>query len=212
MNTIPVTLLQPILTLLDTAVFDEKEAYETAYQSVSEQRRKKVDSYRLCKDKHLSLGAGVLLEQGLQRMGITEYSLAYGEHGKPYLTDSEDVFFSLSHSGTLAACVFYKREIGLDIQKIKPVSEKLIKKVTTDTEFSYLINHSEDERKLAFFRLWTAKESYMKYLGSGLSLSPKRLEVMFGKTLTIKHDGNAVSVAFDEQTLDGYALTVCYEK
>ncbi len=212
MNTIPVTLSQPMLTLLDTAVFDEKEAYQTAYQSVSEQRRKKVDSYRLCKDKQLSLGAGVLLEQELQRLGITEYSLAYGEHRKPYLADNESVFFNLSHSGTLAACVFYKREIGLDIQKIKPVSEKLIKKVTTDTEYDYLMSCGEDERRFLFFRLWTAKESYMKYLGSGLSLSPKRLEVTFGKTLTIKHDGNAVSAVFDEQTLDGYVLTVCYEK
>ncbi len=212
MNTIPATLSQPMLTLLDTAVFGEREAYQTAYQSVSEQRRKKVDSYRLCKDKHLSLGAGVLLEQGLQHMGITEYSLAYGEHGKPYLADNESVFFNLSHSGTLAACVFYGKEIGMDIQKIKPIFDKLIKKVTTDTEFSYLMNHSEEERNFLFCRLWTAKESYMKYLGGGLSLSPKRLEVTLGKTLTMKHDGNAVSVKFEEQTLDSYALTMCYEK
>ncbi len=212
MNTNSHTLSEPLLTVFDTAVFGEKEAYQTAYRLVSTYRQRKVDSYRLCKDKHLSLGAGVLLEQGLHNLGITEYSLAYGEHGKPYLVDNESVFFSLSHSGTRAVCVFYEREIGVDIQKIKPVSDKLIKKVTTQTEYDYLMSCGEEERKLLFFRLWTAKESYLKYLGTGFSLSPKKLEVTFGKTITIKQNGKAASVVLEEQTLDGYALTMCYEK
>lgn len=212
MNTNSHTLSEPLLTVFDTAVFGEEEAYQTAYRSVSTYRQRKVDSYRLCKDKHLSLGAGVLLEQGLHNLGITEYSLAYGEHGKPYLVDNESVFFSLSHSGTRAVCVFYEREIGVDIQKIKPVSDKLIKKVTTQTEYDYLMSCGEEERKLLFFRLWTAKESYLKYLGTGFSLSPKKLEVTFGKTITMTKDGNVASTVFDEQILDGYALTICYEK
>ena len=212
MNTVVSPVQEPILTMLDTSSFNDKEQYQLAYQTVSDERRKKIDRYRLGKDKRLSLGVGILLEQGLQRIGIAEYSLTYGEHGKPYLADNKNVFFSLSHSDTLAVCVLYKQEIGLDVQKIKPVSDELIKKVTTQTEYDYLMSCGKEERKLLFFRLWTAKESYLKYLGTGFSLSPKHLEVTFGKTLTMKHDGTVASTAFDEQILGSYVLTLCYDK
>lgn len=210
MNTNSHALSKPLLTLLDTANFADEQTFQTAYQSVCEYRQKKVDSYRLLKDKFLSLGAGVLLERGLRNLGIADFSFSFGEHGKPYLADNSSVFFSLSHSGTLAACVFYHKEIGLDIQKIKSVSEKLIKKVTTQTEYDYLMSCDEEKRKTLFFRLWAAKESYLKYRGTGLSFSLKKLEVTFGETLTMKQEGNAVSAVFEEQSLDEYVLMFCH--
>lgn len=212
MNTNSHALSKPLLTLLDTANFADEQTFQTAYQSVSKYRQKKVDSYRLFKDKFLSLGAGVLLERGLRNLGIADFSFSFGEHGKPYLADNSSVFFSLSHSGTLAACVFYHKEIGLDIQKIKSVSEKLIKKVTTQTEYDYLMSCDEEKRKTLFFRLWAAKESYLKYRGKGLSFSLKKLEVTFGETLTMKQEGNAVLAVFKEQITDNYAVTMCYEQ
>ncbi len=212
MNTNSHALSKPLLTLLDTANFADEQTFQTAYQSVSKYRQKKVDSYRLFKDKFLSLGAGVLLEQGLRDLKIADKSLSFGEHGKPYLAKNRSVFFNLSHSGTLAACAFYHKEIGLDIQKIQSISERLIKKVATQTEYDYLMNCDEEKRKTLFFRLWTAKESYLKYKGTGLSFSLKKLEVTFGETLTMKQEGKAVLAVFKEQITDEYALTMCYEQ
>lgn len=212
MNTISHTLSKPLLTIFDTAVFADEQAFQTAYQSVGEYRQKKVDSHRLFKDKFLSLGAGVLLEQGLRDLKIADKSLSFGEHGKPYLAKNRSVFFNLSHSGTLAACAFYHKEIGLDIQKIKSVSEKLIKKVTTQTEYEYLMSCDEEKRKTLFFRLWAAKESYLKYKGIGLSLSLKKLEVTLGETLAMKQEGKSVLSVFKEEITTDYVVTMCYEQ
>ena len=201
---------KPMVTILDTSVLCDEEKYKEAYSAVSQERRKKVDAYRLPKDKRLSLGAGVLLEQGLARLGIQDYSLRYGENKKPYLVGCPKLFFSLSHSEPYAVCAFFDKEIGMDVERVSDVSEGVMRKVTTEKEYAFLQNLSAEQKKEQFTRLWTAKESYTKYLGTGLSLSPQTLEVTLGETLAIMHGGMAAGVVFTEHTQDGYKITVCH--
>lgn len=203
---------KPRISILDTKIFDDEGQYLNAYNSVSAERKEKVDFYRFDKDKRLSLAAGLLLEMGLSQFGIKEYSLEYGQYGKPYIREYDWLFFSLSHSGTLAACAFYDKEIGIDIELICDVTEPLIRQVSTDYEYDFLMHLDENQRKEQFFRLWTAKESYMKYLGTGLSLSPQELEICFNKNLTIRHCGTLVPVTFEEYCVDRYKMTVCISK
>ena len=201
---------KPIIKILDTSVFCDENAFCHAYQRVSEERQKKVMRYRFQKDKNLSLGAGVLLSEGLENLGIKKYSVRYGENGKPYLAEYDNVFFSLSHSGVYAAIAFYHAEIGMDIQKISEASEALIKKIATDSEYNDLMHLDAENKKIQFTRLWTIKESYIKYLGTGLSLAPQRLEITFGDTPTIKKDGRMVPVKLEEHDIAGYKIAVCY--
>lgn len=203
---------KPIVKILDTSVFSDENEYQKAYISVSEERKNKVDFYRFPKDKFLSLGAGVLLREGLRQFGITEYSLRYGKNGKPYLGEYDNMFFNLSHSGVISAVAFYRTEIGVDIEKISDISKELVRKVTTKNEFSYIMGLDEEEQREQFFRLWTAKESYMKYIGTGLSLPPTDLEIDFGREISMMHLGKKVPIIFEEHTIEGYKITVCYEK
>jgi 4'-phosphopantetheinyl transferase len=206
----PIDFRKPIINLLDTTIFTDEQQYQKAYLSVSEERRRKIDACRFSKDKRLSLGVGILLEEGAKHYGLIEYSLQYGPHKKPYFKEQQHLFFSLSHSGSLAVSAFYDKEVGVDVEEISEISEKLMRKTTTAFEFSYLMSLEEKEQKEQFFRLWTAKESYMKYTGCGLSLSLTDIEINFEKTLSIKRCGDILPVTFDEYEIDGYKLTVCY--
>lgn len=203
-------LEKPAVSVFDTGAFEDEVLYQNCYRAVCEERRKKVDFFRFMNDKRLSLAAGYLFEQGLRERGVTDWSLRYGEFEKPYLKDTDNLFFSLSHSGNYAVCVFFDREIGIDIEQIAQVDAGLIRHVCTDSEYHYLMDISEKGRQEEFCRLWTAKESYMKLLGVGLSLPPEQLEVSFGKKLAIRHKGNVLPVLFQEYPIDGYKMTVCY--
>ncbi len=203
---------KPILKMLDTSVFCDENKFHEAYLKMDAERKQKIDRYRLDNDKRLSLGAGILLKEGLSELGVTAYSFAFGEHGKPHLDGQSNLFFNLSHSGKMAVCALFEREVGVDIQEIKPVSEKLIKKVTSEEEFAYLLTLDETKRQEELARLWTIKESYMKYLGTGLSLASEKLTVAFDESITVTCEGQKADVVFEEHPIKDYKITLCYQR
>ncbi len=203
-------LKEPKVSIFNAKKLEDEAFYTRMYESVDAERRKKVERLRFPKDKRLSLAAGNLLKQGLLEIGIERYSLRYGENGKPYLDGENGVFFNLSHSGDFAVCAIFNKEVGVDIEKVGIASEKLLERVTTDSEYKYLMSLDEKKKNEEFFRLWSVKESYMKYLGAGFCLNPKDIEVGFGERLGISHNGTDVNVSLAECEVSGYKMTVCY--
>lgn len=99
----------------------------------------------------------------------------YGERGKPELADAcktNDLQFNLSHSQELALFGFanYAR-IGVDIEHLKqmPEATKIAQRFFTPQEFMLVRDLVGIKQTQMFFRLWTAKEAYLKALGTGLS-------------------------------------------
>ena len=89
--------------------------------------------------------------------GIDRPQFERGAHGKPRLSTGTPCF-NVTHSGGLTAVAVSKREVGLDLQLRKERDYfALIKRLTPA------------EREEDFFRVWTAKEAYVKYLGSSLA-------------------------------------------
>lgn len=84
------------------------------------------------------------------------------EFGKPYAKNLP-VHFSISHSGDIVACAVSDKEIGIDIEKIRPVNLKAAVKFATENELEYI---STNENR--FFEIWTLKEAYFKCIGTGL--------------------------------------------
>ena len=191
------------ISFLDTAAFTA-ESYREILNMLSKARREKAERYRTQEAAYLSAGAGYLLDCTLRERGLTEKDAAYsyGKHGKPYI---DGLHFNLSHSGTVAVLAVAQSEVGVDIEKIAPVTLKLIRRVCKERECAYLFALSEEERERAFFRYWTAKESAGKYLGTGLA-SPKEFEadLLCGE---VKRKGETFPVR--EYALNGYALTAC---
>lgn len=123
--------------------------------------------------------------------------LQTGQHGKPYLKDVP-VRFNLSHSGALTAVAAGRHEVGLDLQRRDRAPHDAL-----------LARLSAAEREEDFFRLWTAKEAYIKYLGSSLAAMLPRLTFEGG---TLLEDGAPVPAHLTFDELEGCTLCMCTEK
>lgn len=72
-----------------------------------------------------------------------------------------DCFWSLSHKPLYVAGVVAPFPVGIDIERIRPVTGALLRKTADEREWT-----SPDDP--LFFRFWTAKESVLKACGDGL--------------------------------------------
>ena len=84
---------------------------------------------------------------------------------KPRFADSE-LFFSVSHSGSYWACAISNAEIGIDVQQFQTCRmERIAKRFFHPKEATWI----KERGQKAFFLVWTAKESYVKFTGEGIT-------------------------------------------
>lgn len=99
------------------------------------------------------------------RVEFSQGKVLYAEGGKPYL-EGRAVEISISHSGDLWGCALSKEPVGLDIQLIREKGIRSVaKRFFHPDEYRYLQETGFSE----FFALWTAKESYVKFTGEGIT-------------------------------------------
>ena len=92
--------------------------------------------------------------------------MAVGSHGKPYLRGNP-FYFNLSHSGGLVVCAVEQMPVGVDVERVRHFSSMLLERVCTLREQEQV--SACENRDRAITRLWTMKESYMKYTGLGFA-------------------------------------------
>ena len=91
--------------------------------------------------------------------------------GKPYFACSEDVHFSVSHSGELVAVAFGTAPLGIDLQQHKRRgSDAISRHEKLAARYFHPLEQQMVEKDLweGFFRVWTAKESFVKRTGRGI--------------------------------------------
>lgn len=153
-----------------TPLLTDAALYDRAAACVSADRRDRLARIKAERERCLSLGGALLLRHALREAGAGEPELAYGEHGKPYLADLPGVHFNVSHSGTYAVCAVSSAPVGCDIERIRPVPERVAERCFAPGEIGALNALPEgEERTELFFRFWTLKESFLKCLGRGLT-------------------------------------------
>ncbi|WP_433654423.1 4'-phosphopantetheinyl transferase family protein [Nocardia sp. CA-128927] len=111
-----------------------------------------------------------------------------GPHGKPELPCYAPAF-NLTHTRGLAiVAVAGSASVGVDIERVDADFDLagLSSRVLTTREADLV---GTDRRR--FMHHWVAKESYLKWLGSGLTVSPDAIE------LTTDRSGRAVIAAVD---------------
>lgn len=130
----------------------------------------------------------LLLREGLRTMGMGAFAdlftpdlLEHTQDGKPFIPGLPEIHFNLSHSGGYIACAFSDREIGLDLQEHSRTHTSIVriaKRFFSAQEYEAILALPPDEngsnpdnsacRIPLFYRLWSIKEAYLKYLGCGL--------------------------------------------
>ena len=202
----------------DVSIYKDPEVFRSFYDKMDSMRKEKIDRLHNDSDKYLSLGAGVLLKRAMSEFGIDEPEIELGANGKPYIKGRSDIFFNLSHSGTYAAMTVSDREVGIDIEKIKNFKDSLIKRVFDEKEIamvSRLLSETEGTKEniagtdALYTGLWTAKESVMKYFGTGLSMDPAKIHMELGK---IRDNSSIKSMTVSSEKVDCSGITIqCYE-
>ena len=135
-------------------------------------RQQKALSCRFPADQARSAGAGWLLQYALLQAGIpvTQQHFSKTELGKPYLEEHPDIHFSLSHSGNWAVCAVSCDPVGVDVE-LPRCTLDIGKRFFRPEELEGLdaLPHLLCRDQLN--RLWTAKESFVKALGGGLTIA-----------------------------------------
>ena len=155
------------------------------YNLMSENKKSRVDKYRFEDAKKRTVFGEMLAKKAISQMcKINENEIVFVQHAdsKPYAKDI-DVHFSISHSKDMVVCAVSEKPIGIDIEKIRPINLSIAKRVCTDDELLELFGRVPKEDDFgytdnaqvltSFFKLWCAKEAYVKCIGKGLSAGLK---------------------------------------
>ena len=146
----------------DISALDDA-AYEMLYTRASPERRARADRCRCREDGLRCLAAEALLRLAL---GTDRYTVETGPWGKPRIREWPDFHYNLSHSGNFAVIAFGESPVGVDVERLRRDADirALAARFFAPEEQAYA---GEDRDR--FFEVWTKKESYLKYLGTGLT-------------------------------------------
>lgn len=203
------------LLYMDASILKDITLFNRGMELISADRRNRIMNLKNPEVARLSLATGLLLRIALERSGLLFRlnEIQYEKHGKPYI-DAENFYFSLSHSETYAICAYSNNDLGVDLQKIKPALPKSTQKILSVDEKEYLLTLNEKEHVAFFYRVWSMKESLIKWDGRGLRLPLTELSFIQGKKIVDSLIFEKKTLFFTESELlfPDYALCICTEK
>jgi 4'-phosphopantetheinyl transferase len=142
--------------------------------------------------------------------------LVSGPHGKPELPGGPS--FGVAHSGECGLIAVSARApaLGVDVERMSPARSVsgVIRRFLSPSERQALARMDDRERLEAFYWCWTAKEAYLKALGTGLSVPLDRFDVSVDLRAPAELIADRGALSDDAWTLrrlyvaDGYAATL----
>jgi len=134
-----------------------------------------------------------------------------GPNGKPAIRGNETLYFNISHSGQWVVCAIASVQVGVDVERLRPVNPGLAERFFTPEEFAMLRALPEEERTSKFIELWTLKESFLKAIGRGLTRNLNSFSVEPHNGLfVITGDDSSGKYFLKLLAVDpGYRLAVC---
>ena len=150
---------------LDVSAWDEG-LYQQLYQQASPERKARADRYRRREDALRCVAADALLRRVL---GPEYGSIQKTPDGKPYLPERPDFHFNLSHGGKWVVLAYGPSPLGVDVESLRrdPNLHSIARRFFSLEEQAYVFAEGADSHQ-RFFKIWTGKEGYLKYLGTGL--------------------------------------------
>lgn len=151
--------------------------FDSWYAMADEDRRIRTDDFRQEADRMRSVAGDHLARMGIAAhcgLDPAQIRFARTEKGKPYVLGVE-VHFNLSHSGDFVVCAVSDRPVGIDVEQIRIVRQKLAEKVCCPEELEYLRDAPGWQDPVTgwalrrFFRIWASKEAYFKWAGTGIT-------------------------------------------
>ena len=177
---------------------------------ISDYRRIKLEKTKNPLRKKQGLGAEMLLIEAMKSVapGVKPpFEIGKGEFDKPFFSDIP-LCFSLSHSGDFAACALCDAEVGIDIEHGAKYNPRLADKYYCAEEKRMLEGARDKDR--AFRQIWTAKESALKLLGTGLGGSLFSVNLQSENEISVKDENTCFYLTRMEQ--ETLSLCVCTQR
>lgn len=118
-----------------------------------------------------------LVKSGMQQLGLRNFHLKkirFSSH-KPYVYQGSH--FSISHSKQCICCVVSKNQrVGIDVEKIRPLTANLIKK-------HRLKNSNGENNNIPPITVWTQKEAILKVMTNNKLNELKKIDINNGKAI-----------------------------
>ncbi len=209
-----------MITVYYRKVFSNLEdgAFERHLNKVEEARREKILRLKSREEQMRSLTAGCLLHAVLcEKMCLSAsisgpFQMEYQEKGKPFLTNRPDIHFNLSHSGSYVCCAAADEPVGVDIEKKADLKEKIAKRFFTWEDNQRLLDAKPEEKKDLFFRMWSIKESYIKFTGQGMTKGLSSFEIDWKINAIFEKENIQPAAYFSEKKdISGYSFCVCFQ-
>lgn len=219
-----------VIYVLNIVPLIEDAVFEAHFAQMHRDRQKKILRLSHRMDQNRSLGAGILLAQGLLSYGIAyrDAEITMDQNGKPYLAGIagvsgsfettqerpyQNIHFCLTHSGNYAAAAFAPVPVGVDLEHLRACNEALIRRCFTEEEQKELTLCSGRNREELFLRYWTVKESAAKWNGRGMRLPFRQIRLREDSMVEIMDQQKHTACYLREYEIrDGdelYRIAVC---
>jgi 4'-phosphopantetheinyl transferase len=154
-----------------------------ALRSLDEQDRSHIARFRFPRDRDIATASRLLQRLAVAHCAqiapnaVSNIRFSSELGARPVVLApplAQAFFFSAANTRGMVACaVSATNNLGLDAEEIKEkLAPELVDHCCTADERAELWSLPEEERRKAFFQLWTLKESYLKARGIGLQVSP----------------------------------------
>ena len=203
----------------DFAGRNAEKLIERYRDRIDSQRYEKVMRIQATEARVRSLLGGFLLQTAVKealqsKKEVLSLSLIYGPQGKPYLEEHPNLCFNLSHSGTVVACALCDEEVGVDVQEYRKVKESVAERFFTGQEKEELraLKADTEEYEKLFIRLWSVKESYIKFTGLGMKQGLDTFVIDWETGRVRDMESGKVTACFQEVGIEGlsrYAVSIC---
>ncbi|MCL2874342.1 MAG: 4'-phosphopantetheinyl transferase superfamily protein [Defluviitaleaceae bacterium] len=179
---------------------------KTTFHKTDTRQEAKKNQSKYCKQ--------IVSEIACEKLGLKPDEIVFlaDENGKPYLKNAPEFHFNISHTNSAVAAAISNKPIGVDIELIKPENSRLMnvaKKMFLPDEFEY-ITAQDDGANKRFFEIWTRKEAYAKYIGTGIFAKDSEFTPMSFNVLNPGFDGR-IDTFFIEGSEFSFVLSVCGE-
>ncbi|WP_086347600.1 4'-phosphopantetheinyl transferase family protein [Candidatus Enterococcus clewellii] len=161
------------LYAIDLNNFEPTTNYARYYSLLEQERLFRIQQFQFEKDRTVCTVSGLLFQYIARccfQLKKQEACLTYNQQGKPLMLNSP-FHFSISHSGDWVLCAWSDQPIGVDVEKTEKIIDYLdiARLFFHPTEYTTIQQLRKEQQLAYFYRIWTVKESYIKYSGEGLS-------------------------------------------
>ncbi|SHJ86932.1 4'-phosphopantetheinyl transferase [Clostridium cavendishii DSM 21758] len=193
----------------------DEEMYEKLLLLVSKDKCERIRRFRFIEDSKRTLFADILVRYlACQKTNCNNKNLIfiYNKFGKSFLKNPPNFYFNISHSENWVVCAISNKEVGIDIEKIKPIDLDIAKRFFSKIEYEDLMSKQLEKQISYFYDLWTLKESYIKYKGKGLSIPLNSFSLNVNENDIFITSEDQIRPNFKQFKIDKeYKLSICGE-